>query len=56
MSSTYVITTALDGTVRLSKCGHWGNIPKASMEQAEADARADAGKIPFTIRKCALRF
>jgi len=51
----YVITTALDGTVRLSKCGSWGNIPKASMVEAEADAARDAGKLPFQIQRKRLR-
>lgn len=51
----YVITTALDGTVRLSKVGHWGNIPMGSESHAEDEAKRDAGKAEHTIDRKRLR-
>ena len=52
---SYVISTAKDGTIRLSKRGHWGNIAQASMEEAEAEAERDARKKPFQIERITLK-
>lgn len=52
----YLITThsGYDGA-RLSKLGHWGNIPHADDAAAEAAARADAGKASLTIERKHIR-
>lgn len=51
----YALTLSprLEG-VRLSKRGHWGNLPYADEEAARASARADAGKAPFTVEPSTL--
>ena len=48
----YIITSHahLDG-VRLSKCGHWGNIPFATEEEAREHAKADARANPHIIER-----
>lgn len=51
----YVITTARDGVVRLSKCGHWGNLPHPDVEAATAAARADAGDRPLIVERLTVK-
>lgn len=48
----YIIArhAGLDG-VRLSKPGHWGNMPYPSDEAAVAAARRDAGRLPVEIER-----
>jgi len=41
--------------VRLSKPGHWGNIPYPDAETAQAAAAVDAGKSPFTVERLTLK-
>ena len=46
----YIITSHLHlPGVRLSKCGHWGNIPYDTEEEARAQAKADAKSAPHSI-------
>jgi len=40
---------------KLSKRGHWGNLPYADREAATAAAHADAGENPFSIEHKTLR-
>jgi hypothetical protein len=47
----YHVTTAKDGTVRLSKSGNWGNLPVADDAEGEALAEVDAKGSPFTIHR-----
>lgn len=52
----YVVATHswMDGA-RLSKCGHWGNMPYPDVEAATAAARLDAGNSPFTVEELNVR-
>jgi hypothetical protein len=52
----YVVATHswLEGA-RLSKCGHWGNLPHPDVEAATAAARADAGDRPFTVERLTVK-
>jgi hypothetical protein len=52
----YVVATHswMEGA-RLSKCGHWGNIPHPDVEAATAAARADAGNSAFTVERLTVR-
>lgn len=52
----YVVATHswLEGA-RLSKCGHWGNIPHPDVEAATQAARGDAGDHPFQIERLAVK-
>lgn len=52
----YWITTSPDGTVRLSKSWNWCNIPMASVEAAEEEAKRDAAGQPFHIKRKRIRF
>jgi hypothetical protein len=46
----YLITRHVGLTgVRLSKPGHWGNLPYPDDVAAESAARADAARVPFTV-------
>lgn len=48
----YLVTTHehLEGA-RLSRLGHWGNVPHPSVEAAELAARADARGEPVRIAR-----
>lgn len=48
----YLVTTHghLPGA-RLSRLGDWGNVPHASIEEAEEAARQDARGAPFRIAR-----
>lgn len=52
----YVVATyrTIEGAL-LSKCGHWTNIPYASVEEAEEAASADAGKALFTVENITVK-
>lgn len=52
----YVVATHswLEGA-RLSKCGHWGNMPYPDVEAATAAARADAGDRPLQIERLTVK-
>ena len=52
----YVVATHswMEGA-RLSKCGHWGNIPHPDVEAATAAARADAGDRPFKVERLTVK-
>lgn len=52
----YVVATHswLEGA-RLSKCGHWGNLPHPDVEAATAAARADAGDRFFTVERLTVK-
>lgn len=47
----YLITTDPTGQVRISKLGHWGNLPHATEEEAEAAIRADARGKPYSVQR-----
>jgi len=52
----YVVATHswLEGA-RLSKCGHWGNIPPPAVDAANQAARTDAGDRPFQIERLTVK-
>lgn len=52
MSLRYIMTTHRNRPgVRLSKPGHWGNVPCIDELDAHATAAADANGRPFTIER-----
>ncbi len=52
----YVVATHswMEGA-RLSKCGHWGNLPHPDVAAATAAAIANAGDRPFKVERLTVK-